>query len=269
MTIAGMTAGEAVNSGKGAFLDQRGGDRRADSARRTDYHRRLITLLFHGHRLAIDGAGVKAGAAQPGAAPIPPYLQAVLLALPGFEQLYVMVLPVEVLTVTIRPAGVLTTVPGTGAGFGAATGRGFGGALGCVAGLAVGNGDGRVTGRGLGAGATFAGAGFAAGVGLGFGVGAGFAAAVGVGLGAGLAANAGAAINAAASMNTGMDRDMEHPLKTPASAERASMSQAACPIGGSDMTNPSSGRHARALPLRDAPRLVQSRFSAGCAFAGA
>src|SRR3569623_1081678 len=165
-----------------------------------------------------------------------------------------MVLPVEVLTVTIRPAGVLTTVPGTGAGFGVAAGRGRGAGLGEGAGLTVGSGGGWATGSGLVGGATLTGVGFGAGaavglavgVGRGLGVarGAGFAVAVGVGLGAGLAAKAGAAISAAARMITGVDRDMEaFPSELPVSAEGASMSLGARPVGGTGITNPSSARH--------------------------
>lgn len=164
-----------------------------------------------------------------------------------------MVLPVEVVVVTIRPAGVFTTVPAAGFGASAGLGRGAGldAGVGLGAGLAAGNGAGLTgatglavgfgAGTGLGAGAGLAGVGFGVGVALGFGVAVGACAvAVGDGLGAGLAAKAGTEINRAAVASIEIDLDMKNiPSKSRTMPERVRMGRRDCPGGGRRMTNPS------------------------------
>ena len=54
-----MAARKAVHDVKGAFVDQRGGDRRADPAGCADYDRCLLALSLHDGRLAVAGAQVK------------------------------------------------------------------------------------------------------------------------------------------------------------------------------------------------------------------
>jgi len=162
-----------------------------------------------------------------------------------------MVLPVEVVVVTIRPAGVFTTVPAAGFGAGAGLGRGAGldAGVGLGAGLAAGNAAGLTGATGLavgfgvgnGLGAGLAGVGFGVGVALVVGVALGAcAAAVGEGLGVGLAAKAGTEINRAAVASIEIDLDMKNiPSKSRTMPERVRMGQRDCPCGGRRMTNPS------------------------------